>query len=178
MITAIDAHYRDEVAAVACVSFDNWTDVEPMNEVATLVHDIAPYKPGEFWRRELPCVLAVLELLDEPPSIIVVDGYVWLDGNGRKGLGAHLFEALDGRTAIVGVAKHIFQGAAHAAHVLRGSSARPLLVTAEGMMIEDAAAAVASMYGEFRLPTLLKRADQLCRKWLEDEARSDARLEF
>ena len=53
----------------------------------------------------------MLKRLDALPSVLVVDGYVWLDEDARKGLGAHLFDALAGRAAIVGVAKHAFHGA-------------------------------------------------------------------
>ncbi len=122
-----------------------------------------------FWRRELPCILAILKQLPALPAVIVIDGYVWLDGDGRKGLGAYLFDALDGKVAIVGVAKRAFRGSAHAAPVLRGSSDRPLFVTANGMPPVEAAAAIASMHGKHRIPTLLKRVDERCRRGLEPQ---------
>lgn len=168
MLAAIDAHYEGETAAVACVTFQGWADPIPQSEHSLLVHCVEAYIPGEFWRRELPCILAVLRLLPSPPETVVIDGYVWLDGNGRKGLGAHLFEALGGSTAVVGVAKHSFQGADNAALVHRGGSERPLYVTAEGMPGQSAAAAVRSMHGAHRVPTLLKRVDRLCRQALQD----------
>lgn len=45
----------------------------------------------------------------------------------------------------------------------RGCSQTPLLVTAAGIEPAEAAAAIGRMAGEFRLPLLLKRADQLAR---------------
>ena len=67
------------------------------------------------------------------------------------------------RVPVIGVAKTSFRGSGFAQAVLRGTSQRPLYVTAAGMKPEIAAAHVLSMHGEYRIPTLLKRADQLCR---------------
>jgi len=167
LLAAVDTHYTDEVATVACVVFGQWTDEAPSAEYVTVVQGVQPYTPGEFWRRELPSVVAVLGLLPQAPEVVVIDGYVWLDDKGRKGLGAHLFEKLGGAVAVVGVAKHSFAGAVSAAPVRRGESERPLHVTACGMPLEEAEAAVRSMHGGYRIPTLLKRVDQLCRGLVE-----------
>jgi deoxyribonuclease V len=94
----------------------------------------------------------------------VIDGYVWLDGAGRAGLGAYLFEAMHGRAAVVGVAKNTFRRSTHAAAVVRSGSRRPLYVTARGLPLEEAAAAVRSMHGAHRIPTLLKLVDRLSRE--------------
>jgi deoxyribonuclease V len=134
--------------------------------VIARIDEVAPYVPGSFFLRELPCLLAVLEQVPGGPGaveLIVVDGYVWLDGAGREGLGAHLFRHLEGRTPVVGVAKTSFAGAA-ALPVLRGTSKRPLWVTAAGVAPEDAVSWVASMHGPHRVPTLLQRVDHLCRR--------------
>ena len=55
---------------------------------------VAAYVPGQFYRRELPCLLAVFGLVRQPLEIILIDGYVWLDAQGMPGLGGHLFDAL------------------------------------------------------------------------------------
>ena len=52
--------------------------------------------------RELPALLAVIEDLDEPPGLVIVDGYVDLDPDGRPGLGAHLNARLG--VPVIGVA--------------------------------------------------------------------------
>jgi deoxyribonuclease V len=91
MLAAVDAQYEAETAAVACVTFLDWSDPAPASEHSTLVHPVEEYIPGELWRRELPCIMAVLRLLSNLPETVLIDGYVWLDGSGRKGLGAHLF---------------------------------------------------------------------------------------
>jgi deoxyribonuclease V len=90
-----------------------------------------------------------------------VDGYVLL-GPNRPGLGARLFEALGNSIPVIGVAKTYFQGS-RAASVRRPGSDRPLFVTAVGVDLGLAAEQIARMHGPFRIPTLLRRVDQLAR---------------
>ncbi len=125
--------------------------------------DVAEYESGAFYRRELPLILALLEGLDVVPSTIVVDGYVYLDAQDRPGLGAHLYAALAEKIPVIGVAKRPFAGSAHAVAITRGTSERPLYVTAAGAPPERAAVWIASMSGAHRQPTLLKAADRLSR---------------
>ena len=125
--------------------------------------EVHPYQPGQFSRRELPCLLAVLRELP-PVAVVVVDGYVWLDGVSVAGLGAYLYQALAGNVAVIGVAKTRFAGAGAAVEVVRGRSTRPLFITAVGMSAQRAAEHVRSMHGSNRIPMLLKRADSLCRQ--------------
>src|SRR5262249_19721463 len=127
----------------------------------TALDEVAPYQPGEFYRRELPCVLAVLER-GPAAEVIVVDGYVWL-GPERAGLGAHLYQALGERTVVIGVAKSRFVSATDAVPVYPGDSRSPLYVTAAGVSVEEAAGWVARMHGPYRIPAMLKRVDQLAR---------------
>ncbi len=166
MIAAVDVHYDDALAAAACVTFDDWPAPRATRELARLIPKPAPYVPGEFYRRELPAILAVLAALGAPPAVVVIDGYVWLDAAGRPGLGAQLFEALHGAVAVAGVAKTAFDGSPHAERVLRGTSRRPLYVTAQGLPVLAAAAGVRQMHGAHRIPTLLGRVDRLCREAL------------
>lgn len=97
-----------------------------------------------------------------PARAVIIDGYVWL-GAGRSGLGAHLYDALGQRIAVVGVAKRRFHGAGDAVPVLRGTSQVPLFVTAVGIDLAEAAEGVRRMHGAHRIPTLLKRVDRLSR---------------
>jgi deoxyribonuclease V len=163
MIACLDVHYFGSSAASACVRFAGWEAREPAAERIQVVRPIEPYQPGQFYRRELPCLLAVLKA-DPLPECAVVDGYVWLDGQGRAGLGAHLFEALERRVAVVGVAKTAFAGAAHAVAVLRPGSRRPLYVTAAGLESQEASRLVARMAGAHRIPSMLGRADAIARE--------------
>jgi len=147
----------------SCVLFHGWDDPTESGAHVARIADVASYEPGAFYRRELPCLLAVLGETQAPLEVIVIDGYVWLSEDNRLGLGAHLFEALDRRTAIVGVAKTGFAGSHFAVPVLRASSGRALFVTAAGVDPAVAAGWIRAMHGANRIPTLLKRADRLCR---------------
>lgn len=128
-----------------------------------LVDQVAAYRPGAFFERELPCLLSVLRAVATKVRCVVVDGYVELDAAGAPGLGAHLHDALDRALPVIGVAKTAFRGAAFAAPVLRGQSRVPLYVTARGIELAEAERLVRSMHGPHRLPTLLLRADHLAR---------------
>lgn len=163
MIACLDVAYGSASAHAAGTTFRYWTDAIPLEEHVIRVERVQPYQPGQFFRRELPCLLAVLRTL-APVDVVVVDGYVWLGGMEKPGLGAHLYQALGGRTAVVGVAKTRFQGADTACEVFRGRSKRPLFITAAGLSQAIAAGLVRSMHGADRIPTLLKRVDELCRE--------------
>jgi deoxyribonuclease V len=163
MIAIMDVHYRESKAVAACVVARDWSDESPAFEFVETLPPAAEYVSGEFYKRELPCLLAVLAKVPDAVEIVVIDGYVWL-GPDRKGLGAHLHEALGNQTPVVGVAKTRFVSAAGLAIALeRGTSENPLWITSIGIEPEAAARAVRSMHGEFRIPTLIKRVDRLCR---------------
>jgi len=166
MIAAVDVQYEEGCGYAACVTFADWTASTATHEYRCRQDSVGEYQPGEFWKRELPCLVAVLALVEPSPEVIVIDGYVWLDGEGRPGLGARLFEAMGGRASVVGVAKTAFRGSEHAARVLRPGSQRPLFVTAQGIPLAEAAEHVGRMAGAYRIPDLLKRADQLARQRL------------
>lgn len=159
----LDVHDQDPEAVVGCVVASNWLAELPVHEFRVGLDGVAPYVPGQFFRRELPCLLAALQRLDEPPGAVVVDGYVWLGDGTNPGLGAHLFAALGESIPVVGVAKTRFASCRVAAEVMRGHSQRPLFVTAAGMRLQDGAQCVKSMHGPDRVPTLLRRVDRLCR---------------
>jgi deoxyribonuclease V len=162
MIACVDVDYREDEAVAACLLFRSWPDERSARECVERIRDVEPYQPGQFYRRELPCLLAVLRAVGEPVEAVVVDGYVWLHDE-RPGLGAHLYEALGRAVPVIGVAKTRFLSATAAAAVRRGNSQRPLYVTAAGLDLAKAAECVRGMHGPFRIPTLLKRVDQLCR---------------
>jgi len=161
-IACLDAAYGESAATCACIVADGWTAGIESGRHVIRTGAAADYEPGEFYRRELPLLLAALKAVGTLPDVIVIDGYVWL-GEGRKGLGAHLHQALGGERPVVGVAKTEFRSAsAISLPVMRGS-ARPLFVTAEGMSVDAAADCVKRMHGAHRIPTLLKLADRAAR---------------
>lgn len=163
LIALVDVHYEGEGARAACLTALNWEDATALDEWTVEVPHVAEYRPGFFFERELPCILAVLERAPAQPSVIVVDGYVVLDAEGRKGLGAHLYEHLDKSVAVIGIAKRGFAGSEFAMRVVRGTGRNPLFVTALGLSNAEAAEHVQRMHGEHRIPTLCTRVDHLSR---------------
>lgn len=163
MIIAVDVHYTDKTACVAGVTFEQWDDESPCGEVVSSITHVAPYEPGKFYKRELPCILRLLDEHALHPETIIVDGFVFLDGREKPGLGKYLYDAQHGGVSIVGVAKSAFHGISAEYGVYRGLSQKPLYVTAIGMDVNTAKTRVQAMHGPHRLPTLLKRVDQLCR---------------
>ncbi len=162
-ILALDVGYKDTGALSAGVLFDGWTATSPLKEITTHVPDVEEYVPGEFYKRELPCILAVLSLVSDPLDLIIIDGYVDLGTPPRDGLGAHLWNHLGGSVPIVGVAKTRYAGTSQEIAVHRNGSTRALYVTARGIPIEDARSGVLSMSGSYRIPDMLKLVDTLSR---------------
>lgn len=160
-MAAFDVHYREDgPASAAAVVFAAYGDDSPMAEYHRMLAKPVAYVPGAFYRRELPGILALMDRIDMPLATVIVDGYVCM--GPRPGLGRHLFEALASKIPVIGVAKSRFQGApAH--EVYRGTSRRPLYVTAAGMAVEEAAANIQAMHGTHRIPTLLRQVDRLAR---------------
>lgn len=169
MLACVDVDYREDGSAVAaCLAFDAWASDRASGAWTARIDRVAPYVPGALYRRELPCLLAVLDRAARSFDVIVVDAFVVLDAEGSPGLGAHLQHALvergRGATAIVGVAKTPFHTATSAIPVMRGRSVKPLWVSAVGMDAIVAADHVRSMHGDARLPTLLRAVDRAARE--------------
>jgi deoxyribonuclease V len=158
---AVDVHYlRTGGARAAAVLAADAAFAHVLAERTVVIPRVPPYRPGEFYRRELPPLRAVLEDL-RGLGLLVIDGYADLDPGGRPGLGAHAYAEFG--VPVIGVAKSRFRAATHAVPVMRGSSVRPLFVTAAGMPAADAADLVRRMAGRYRLPDALRRADTLAR---------------
>ena len=164
MIAAFDVHYLgNSSASAAVVLFSDYQDSEPAKSYTTTLTKTEEYIPGEFYRRELPCILSLLNQIKEDPDEIVIDGYVML--GDKPGLGWHIFESLNKGIPVIGVAKSEFIGA-KAAEVFRGKSTNPLYVTAAGVSLKEASEKIRLMHGPHRIPTLLKCVDLLARKKL------------
>ena len=161
---AVDVHYLSTGGArAAAVVAADAAFAQVLAERVAVVRQVAPYRPGEFYLRELPPLRAVLGAVSGL-GLLVVEGYADLDPGGRPGLGARAHAEFG--IAVIGVAKSRFGTATHAKPVLRGTSVRPLFVTAAGMPRADAADLVRHMAGRYRLPDALRRADALARTGL------------
>jgi deoxyribonuclease V len=164
LFVATDVHYLETGGArAAAVGYADAAFSRLTQDRAELVPEIQPYQPGRFYLRELPPLHAVLDGL-AGMALLVVDGYADLDPDGRPGLGAYAHEEFG--VPVIGVAKTAFRTATHAIPVLRGTSARPLYVTAAGMPRTDAAELVRRMAGPHRMPDALRRVDTLARHGL------------
>jgi len=164
MIACVDTQYFDDHAATGVVLFERWTDSQAAKAFRhKLAGPPAEYVPGEFYRRELPCIMAALEPELHQIETIVVDGYVHL-GIDQPGLGLKLFQELEEYKPVVGVAKKAFHSANLAVSITRGESQMPLFVTAAGMAADQAARQIQNMHGPYRIPTLLKLADSIARE--------------
>jgi deoxyribonuclease V len=162
MIAAFDVHYLENgYASAAAVLFSDYRDAEPAAVYTQFLPGAADYIPGEFYRRELPCILTLLRQFNEVPDEMVIDGYVML--GDRPGLGQHLFNWFDGKIPVVGVAKSKFEGAG-GIEVFRGGSMHPLYVTSAGVDLQKASERIRTMHGAHRIPMLLKRVDVLARE--------------
>ena len=164
MKIAIDVQYTNNGAYAAGLVFQEWEDEHPLKLCASHIPVAEEYVPGTFYKRELPCIMQLLSEHQVQPDCIVIDGYVYLDGLAQVGLGKHLFDALGGKTSIIGVAKSSFSSIDGRFSICRGGSQKPLFITSIGVDIAIAQAQILSMHGKHRLPSLLKQVDQLCRK--------------
>ena len=163
LIACLDVHYREQTACAAAIVFDEWSAATSVAQYAMVVTGSGAYEPGRFYLRELAPLLAVIERIEEPVRLFIIDAYCYLSEDGAPGLGSYLYAALRERAAVVGVAKRRFGDTNHAEELYRGGSARALFVTSLGLPQQDAAAEVASMAGRFRIPTLLAAVDRLAR---------------
>jgi deoxyribonuclease V len=166
MIIAIDVHYRETEAKIVAVAYENWTDSVPNQTYIAFKKDIEDYEPGAFFKRELPCIIEIMTQMDvSTVDFIVVDGYVFLNDEGKKGLGYYVYEHFNEKIPVIGVAKtRFFENDKWVRPILRGSSQNPLYVTSIGVDLDEAASFIATMNGDFRMPTLLKLLDTITKE--------------
>ncbi|WP_343695711.1 endonuclease V [Flavobacterium sp.] len=166
MILAFDTYYFDNKAKTVCLEFNNWNEDKNFKIHSEIIDNVSEYIPGEFYRRELPCIISLLNQIDlENIEAIVVDGFVYLDDEKKYGLGGHLYEKLNKQIPIIGVAKTNFASIEkNKKPLFRGDSIKPLFITSIGIDLQDAFQKIESMAGEFRMPTLLKELDRLTKE--------------
>jgi len=169
MILAFDTYYNDENAKTVCLVFNNWTDSEPTNIYEEILNGIEKYEPGSFYKRELPCILSLLKKVEieiKNITAIIVDGFVLLDDDNKLGLGGYLYEQLNSKTAVIGVAKSgFYQNKKNVKELLRGESKKPLFISAMGIELNSAFEHIKSMYGIYRMPRLLQILDSKTKEY-------------
>lgn len=164
MILAFDTYYFDNKAKTVCIAFDD-------NEINTTIYSeildhVEEYIPGQFYKRELPCILNLIKKIDiKDINYIIIDGFVFLNDFGKLGLGGYLYEELNQEIPIIGVAKTNFASIEKNKRLLfRGKSQNPLYITSIGIDINLAVKKIENMKGEFRIPDSLKMLDRLTKE--------------
>ncbi|WP_430905849.1 endonuclease V [Maribacter sp. 2-571] len=166
MILVFDSYYFDQHAKTVGIGFDSWTDEKPVKVFSEIRTGIPAYEPGAFYKRELPCIVSLLEKIDlSDIDLIIVDSFVVLDDNGTLGLGGHLFEKLDQKIPVIGVAKSSFHlNKKRTKALLRGKSKKPLYISSAGIALDRAYEHIKAMHGKYRMPTLLQILDGMTKE--------------
>lgn len=157
-----DVYYYKDYAKSCCVVFEKCEGEIILSDYSEVIREINEYVPGQFYRRELPCILSVFRKVREDIDLLITDSFVWLEG-GKKGLGAYLYKALDYKIPVIGVAKTYFKNAENYLEVYRGKSMDPLYVSSVGIELSIAAEFIKNLDGEYRIPWTLKLVDKLSR---------------
>jgi deoxyribonuclease V len=163
MKLAMAVHFHGDGAFVAAVAFDEWNALEPSRTFTSRVATVDKPSRGGPGFRELPCMVQLLREHALEPDVIVIDGFVHLDGAGTPGLGQALFDVLGGRTAVIGASTKAMPGMPAQFEVFREEEARPLIVTCAGIDIGAAKVRIRTMHGKRRIPTLLKLVARIAR---------------
>ena len=165
MKLAIDVYYYEGKAKTVGVLFNEWEDENPIRIESTYINEVEDYESGSFYKRELPCIVKLLENTDlKEIKVIIIDGYVYLDNNRKHGLGYYLYNYLDKKIPVIGVAKKSFHNNnLYVTSLLRGKSNNPLYITSIGIDLSEAVESIKKMHGVSRIPTLLKLTDRQTR---------------
>jgi len=174
----LDIYYFDELnlAHVAGVLFNHWNDSEAVRHVWCDTDIKSEYISGQFYKRELPCIQALLEdkgMIDMSEiDTIIVDGFYSL-GPDHPGLGQHLYEDYlvpngYGRIEVVGISKSYMVGCEDYSFTVNRPSSKHPLYTNGSISGKDYGEIVSSMHGEFRIPTLIKMVDQYSREKIQE----------
>jgi deoxyribonuclease V len=161
MILALDVHYKAAGAKAVGVLF-NWQDALPEEVIIEYINEVDEYIPGEFYKRELPCLLKIIEETNlDNIDAIVIDGYVYIDNDMNFGLGGRLWEALEKRVPVIGVAKtSFFKNKDTVRELKRGISNSPLYISSIGMELDACVNFIKNMKGDYRMPDILKLLDK------------------
>lgn len=177
MIIAFDTYYYNGYSYTVGGVFESWSSSDVSYYVTSKRECIdAEYKSGELYKRELPCIMQCLSMVNlDNIDTIIVDGFVWLSEDGielSKGLGARLNDAIQRihgtMKTIVGIAKNPYHvkipSCIEVKHGLE--SEKPLYVTCSELgYAEYYATLVSRMHGDYRIPTILKLVDTKTREF-------------
>ena len=162
MVLAFDVYYKDNGIKAVGVVFE-WRGEYPLEIIVERLNNVEEYISGEFYKRELPCILKVLKNVNlNEIDTIIIDGYVYVNNNKDYGLGGKLSDELNNSVPIIGVAKTSFyDNQDTVVKIKRGKSNNPLYISSIGIDLEQAALLVQNMNGDHRLPGILKILDRI-----------------
>lgn len=184
MIVAFDTYYYEGFSYTVAGVFDEWSSEKVRYFVCNRREGVdAEYKPGELYKRELPCIMQCLEKINvDAVTCMIVDGFVWVTDDNRQkipGLGKRLQDAVMEKyqhfVTVVGIAKNPYHSTIpNCVEVNRGLySNKPLYVTCtEEFFTESYAKDVELMFGEYRIPNIIKAIDTKTRNYC-NEVNSD-----
>lgn len=164
MLLALDVYYRKTYAVAVGVIFD-WFDDKSQKIIIEYIDEVDEYIPGEFYKRELPCIMRVIKQVNIGElEAIIVDGHIYVEKD-TYGLGGKLYEQLYGQVPVIGIAKSPFYANKDMTiEIYRGKSKMPLYISSIGIDLNEVVEKVINMTGEYRIPTILKTLDMLTKK--------------
>ena len=101
MKLVVDVQYSENSALTGGILFNTWNSSVISQKLLSQENSIQEYEPGKFYKRELPCIINLLKKHNLNPEIIIIDGYVFLDGAKDAGLGKYLYNALNNNIPII-----------------------------------------------------------------------------
>lgn len=162
-IACVDVQYHEDDSAIsACVVFEDFNSGDYIEIKKVKIEKVEEYISGQFYKRELPCILKVIE--DLHIDLLIIDGYVDFGSEKEPALGKYLYDKLNYKIPIIGVAKNPNKSYKNCSSIIRGESSKPLWISSVGTDIKYAMEVILKMHGEYRLPTLLKLVDSICRE--------------
>ena len=176
---AIDSYYYSDTNCYSVgVVFNYWNSKKPDYILESTVSEFAPYIPGQFYKRELPGILSIIHQVNlNEFDTIILDGFTNLIDsslNPLPGLGEKLDEELEITNrhglSIIGVAKSLFgKSDTISLPLYRGQAKTPLWISVSSGSDIDLATAknyIKSMYGNSKLPDILKFLDKYTKRFL------------
>lgn len=161
----LDVYYHEieneTIATVAGIRFTGIENITILNEYTITMNQVEPYQSGQFYKREMPCLLALIQQIKEPFDMIIIDGYVYLNGTDKAGLGKYLYDNLSVKMPMIGIAKKHFYDISEDYAIYRGKSKQPLYITCIDIEIEQAKNLVIALQGKYRIPDIITIVDRL-----------------
>lgn len=166
-----DVCYLNTVANVAAILFDDYTSDKIIEKYSITIPEVtAEYIPGQFYKKEMPCLItlwnSIPENIKQQIDTVIVDGLydLW---DGKPGMGHHFHDWLtenNYNVDVIGIAKKKFkENSSYIIKVTRGiDSTIPLNVNGSNKSI-NYEKLIKSMYGKYRIPFIVKEVDKLSR---------------